>query len=310
MKGDKIYIIESEIKKLVRLFLETNESDKELSLRTGISSSTVGRRLTNAEKIVELFDLDINRIPGIECPPDQSYGTYIYDLVRKRRKENILKGRSKGGKIGSEKVNLRRDEFGKFISDSTPLVDLSQLYQSEEKIYKFLAHATLTFRLTLPTLSELLGMTEDEVFSKLMEHKPELSAAFEYLFVYEMLPQRDPRSNFLRYYMQLLNAKKTRDPEEQKRLLALISDKDAKKIKDTRSTESGRRQKLDIGTIIRYQLKYAIKSVDIAHMFHIGYSVYAREVNLFLADKPDLRCRYDNIMASTELIYFTPGGKR
>ena len=63
-----------ETRQLVNLFLRTNKSDIELSRMTGISSSTVGRRLTNEFGILKAF-------------PER--GAEIYELIKENRQKNL-----------------------------------------------------------------------------------------------------------------------------------------------------------------------------------------------------------------------------
>ena len=123
-----------ETKLLVRLFLKTNASDEELSKMTGISSSTVGRRLTNRDIILSCFPAN---------------GERLFEIVREKRKYN----RERGKVIGNQTSVLNN-------FNGTPKLRLDVIYKDERKQLKFLSHLVLTFRAKLPLISELFGFEE------------------------------------------------------------------------------------------------------------------------------------------------------
>ena len=119
--SDKQKEIMEETVMLVNLFLETNESDILLGERTGISSSTVGRRLTNRDTI-------------LKCFPDN--GERLYEIIKEKRKNNLQRGKI----IGSQASKLNNLEF----MNDTPKLRLDVLYRDERKQTWLLSQLALT----------------------------------------------------------------------------------------------------------------------------------------------------------------------
>ena len=123
------YIL-AETRYLVEYFLNTNKSDIEISKATGISSSTVGRRLTNKQRIVEAF-------------PEDGLGKY--NKVMERRKANLARAKIIGGqtsRLNNSIINGKSKDFS-----GTTKLSLDILYPNEEQQWEFLMHIALCFRL-------------------------------------------------------------------------------------------------------------------------------------------------------------------
>ena len=141
-----------ETKELVELFLQTNASDIELSKMTGISSSTVGRRLTNKKRIIQVYGYKI--------------GEEIYNQVMGIRKNNLQKGK----KIGGQKSMLNnvyvKDENGKFSGSTKLRVDV--IYDDELLQKHFLFHLALTFKAKPKTIADLFQIDEKKLLEDLI----------------------------------------------------------------------------------------------------------------------------------------------
>ena len=272
-----IKIIE-ETKMLVDLFLKTNASDIELSKKTGISSSTVGRRLTNKDYILKAFPTN---------------GEILFEKIKLKRQENLLKGKALGGQTTLLNHVFTKDEERK-VTGSTKL-KLDVIFPKEENQNRFLVHISLYFHLHLDTLSLLFQIDEKELFDKLNKISPSSYKSFEYLFKMDDTNQDIARENFLNYYRELINAMRERNLEEKKRLINEVCDK---KVLDFRNNHKPGDTILeeDIIALFNYQMKYALSNESIGYMFNIHNKNYAKRINAYLFDKPELKRSYEHVV--------------
>jgi len=265
-----------ETKMLVNMFLETNDSDVNLSIKTGISSSTIGRRLTDEEKILKAF-------------PEN--GLEIYKTVLERRKENLLKGKQLGGQTSMINHGYSKDENGKFQAPSKLRLDV--IYRSKEGQDKFLFHSALTFRLNLKSLSELFQMDEKEIYHTLIDTSPSCMYGIRYLVYEDGTNQEEAKEKFVNYYKELLNAIRQKNIEEKNRLIDVISDK---KIVDLSKRSSGDKiSNEEIITILRYQLKYSLTSSQIQRMFNVHRNNLLKRVRELPDEYQDLKDGYEKL---------------
>ena len=94
---------EKELKMLrvASLFLKENLSDEEIALETGISSSSVGRYLTDTRLIPLLTKIGKD---GLET----------FNYIQNKRQENLLAAKKKGGLNFAKNNVAEKDELGKF----------------------------------------------------------------------------------------------------------------------------------------------------------------------------------------------------
>lgn len=258
-------------KLLINLFLRLNLSDVELSKRTGIPTSTVGRRFRNKDRIKEAF-------------PDN--GEEIFELVTKKRQENLQLGRTIGSQLS--KVNNMNEE-------AKPRFRLDIFNKDKESQWKILGHIALTFRLKLYTLSELFKIDENEIWKNLdyafMDSN--IRWSLEYLFQVEPY-EEDSVDRFTIFYRDYLTALSDKDIEMQRFLLRQLFDYDVIKLKEKR--ENNKFDSLtddDIMVIINYQLKYALSNYDTCILFHCSREKYKKEKDRILEDKPKLKERME-----------------
>lgn len=134
-----------EIKLLVKLFFETNKSDEELSEITGISRSTIGRRLTDRERIVAL------------------YSEEVFNQIAETRQRNLYEAKLKGARNAAKNPFLK-DRNGKFsgsikeldkvyvtLQDKVLLLThIAQMYGlSKENIIKYFPFSNINLLITL-----------------------------------------------------------------------------------------------------------------------------------------------------------------
>ena len=194
-----------ETKLLLKLFLETNASDISLSNITGISSSTVGRRLSNKANFISIF--------GDE-------GKKIYEEVKRRRQENLKKGKALGGQTTLLNHVYIKNEDGKFQGSTRLRLDL--VYPDIASQYKFLAHATMHFNLSLNTLGELFNINEEDLINNLIKYNLKYAEILNNI-LYSKENDDIGRAFFLNYYRDLLNALKKKDKGELQNLIIMIT---------------------------------------------------------------------------------------
>jgi len=262
---------------LVKRFLETNESDIELSLKTGISSSTVGRRLTDKARILKLY-------------PEN--GEEIFSLISTKRSENQLKGKALGGQTSVLNHGYLKDENGRFLGNTKFRLDL--IFDREDLQIKFLKHLILTFRAKLPLITELFPFTEKDILEKILYNSGEGGTYISilYLFYHDTTNQDIARRNIIVFYRDILNAIKDNDVTAKKYLLSQVSDYQVLQFRKEHQpgTKINDQQ---LGLILNYQLKYALNQRQIADIFNIDQANYSIKLKKYLSDKPELQVRYE-----------------
>ena len=288
-REQELNIIE-ETKLLVDLFLETNLSDIELSKKTGISSSTVGRRLSNKDNYLKAFPTN---------------GEELYERVMTNRQNNLKMAKTIGGQSSILNNIQLRDRNGQFIANVPKLrLDIfCKNHVVEDKMLYFIA---LTFRAKLPLLSELFGMEEEIIYTKLCEtyyklHNIDNHRTIDYLCYVDPANQDEARINIITYYQNLLNAIRSKDHIMRKMLLESIDDTNVKKIKDRQNIYL---RDEDIEEIIKYQLKYAFDCEKAAAYCGVNASTYRKRLNKYLDINPELKERYEYLAGYNQDVYW------
>lgn len=271
--------IREEIVLLVDLFLKTNASDIDLEKETGISSSTVGRRLTDYNRFLAVF-------------PN---GEEIYKKVAELRQKNLNDGKRIGGEIA--KINFI-DEISKTYGMAK--LRLEVFAKDEEKQWQYLMHIALTYRAKLPLLSELFQIPENILYENLIKYNRNSFRSLNYLFKYdysaldEEASQENARNNILQFYKDLLRAKRKNDINETRRLNYSISDIEAKNIiKKFKEKNIGDLTDEDIGIMLNWQLKYAALSRQVSQVFGISQRNYIDRIKKYLVGKDELQRKYE-----------------
>ena len=266
-------MIVDETRKLVELFIQTNASDIELSNITGISSSTVGRRLTNLDYIKAAF-------------PEK--GNELYDFIKVKRKQNLQKGKALGGQ-----VTLLNHVYNDEEKVESTKLRLDVLYNTKEKQYSFLKHAALTFRLHLDTLSNLFSIKEEEILENFVGNAGGSYEAITFLFYHDGKNQKIAKENFISYYRELLNAISNKDKEAKKRLIEQIGDSKAIEFRNKERAINEKITDEEMMTLLRYQLKYALTALNMKSIFGINRQNYQRRIQILLENDPELRSDYE-----------------
>ena len=257
----------SETKLLVTLFIKNNfPSDEQLSEMTGISSSTVGRRLTNKDNINEAFG---------------EQGEKVYAVVSAKRTQNLHNARILGAQLSM--LNNGNDVKLK----------LDMLNRDENTQTKILAQIALTYRATLKTLSELFGIDEDELLKRFkIAGIGSLYYSLNYLFNFEFPNQDIARAGVIDFYRNLITVYLQKDTEALNELMQNLTDKKARNIMNNRKSGDSISDD-DLETILNYQLKYSLTTAQTASAFTIQQSNYRTRLTKYFADHPDLEERYN-----------------
>jgi hypothetical protein len=256
-------VILAETRYLVNLFLETNLSDLELEKKTGISSSSIQRRLTNKAKIMEAF----------------KNGEEIYELVNKRRKANLKKGKIRGG-LTSQLNNI-------YTKENTKLrLDLFFEYKNLE--LEFLRNLILVFRAKRKTIEELFNYTEEEL-NDIYEGNE-----MDYLENYDNTIQEFSKEEIITYYRDLLNSINSKEKNKISNEIKEINDYWIYELMD-KISKSKPLNENDYNNLLNYQLKYALREHDIEKLFNIDKDIYFENVIKILDNNIILKNRYNNL---------------
>lgn len=268
----------AETKYLVEYYLNTNKSDVEISKATGISSSTVGRRLTNKKRILEAFPED---------------GLKKYNEVAERRKANLARAKIIGGqtsRLNNTIVNGKSKDFS-----GTVKLSLDILHQNQEQQWKFLMHIALCFRLKLGSLANLFHLDEKLIIKKFLGLKGGVYNSLLYLFYQDVTDQQIAIEKFLNYYKELLTAIKNKDIEQENNLKKQVTDYSVSEfIKEFETSKTLTDDNIEV--LLNYQLKYALTFDNMINRFNLNGMEYQNKVMQFISDKPYLKERLDALI--------------
>lgn len=279
-----------EIKYLVELFLNTSMSDVQLAEKTGLSSSTIGRRLTDKAKIIKAYPKN---------------GMEIYEKVMARRKENLQKAKIIGGQTSMLNNTYLLNSDGKFTG-SVAKLRLDVIFDNEIEQWEFLCNIALTFKINLKTISRLFQIDEKKALENLISHNRKAYTSLIYLFYRDKTDQEIASTKFISYYKELLAAVKNKDNELLKSLINQVGDSNIEiNLKDR--VPFAELTELQLVTLIEHQLKYSLSSTQIAKEFDIDVTYYHSKVYEYLSDKPTLKDNYDNLLDYYDKVYKTTG---
>lgn len=260
-----------ETKLLVNLFLKTNASDTELSKMTKISSSTVGRRLTNKEVI-------------LMCFPEK--GERIYEIIKEKRQYHSQIGRI----IGNQLSTLNNAT----LYNNSPKLRLDVIYNDYNKQMQFLTHLILHFRIQLPLLCELFGYEQNKILDELLRFNKDITLSLEYLFFKDNYNQELAKREVIDYYRILIDAIKNKDIATKNVLIREISDYKIKVFKD-RHNFGDIKSDQDILILLNHQLKYALSNSKLAEKYNFNITQYIRRVRNITSNIPELNKRFEEL---------------
>ncbi len=283
---------------LVKLFLKYNLSDAALAEATNMSSSTIQRRLTNKENIIKAFDVYV--MDNFENDSNLSYGEYIFELVQKKRKENLQEAKRKGG-LESQKNNAYIKSLDGEFSGNKQIINLQYLYNNPKKSedeqkkmqYTYLMHIMLYFRLRYQSLAELLNVDVETLKKNMTRYN---NNAYVCLFqmdnTFFASNQKKAQADVMEYYNELKNAKKENNKEMLKTLLHQVDDSMYRLVKDNykkklqyvgkTNTRAISLSDEEILIILKFQLKYSLSTLTVAEDMGLNRNTLGKRYkNLF-----------------------------
>ena len=283
--GNRKQNLKMKNEKLVEIFLQNNFSDKELSGITGISASTVGRRLINKNMIIDVFNDEKNKLEYTNNSND-SYGEFIYRLVKNRRKENSYKGRSKGGQKAMTKNGYVKNNKGKYVMFKD--FNLDKIFKDDNSKYKFLCLCCLTFRVKPSNVFKIVNIDVDLLCKNIKLYNKSFSRSLDYLEMFDKTAQNTALINFRNFYCKLVDAIKDGNKIMVHDLMNYLNDSDFNNIKDVDDSN------FDI--IINYQIKYAYSIDDMSQILNIKGNDYANLIKKYLQEHKSWQDKYYNLL--------------
>lgn len=275
----------NETKNLVELFLQTNASDIELSKMTDISSSTVGRRLTNQDYILKAF-------------PDT--GDELFRLIKEKRQDNLLRGKVLGGQ--TTLLNHVYKNAGD--NNSSIKLSLDAISTNHMISYNYLMHAVLTFRVHLDVLSTLFQIDIKELEQNLLSiaTKHNHYEAMRFLIEHDARDQNRAYADFMYFWKELVNAIRNKNQLELDKLKNVISDAKAKKVRDNHKL-SKKLSNEDVYILAKYQVKYALRVRDMENLFGISHVTFNSRLPEVLEYDAELKSLYYYLLDYNENRY-------
>ncbi len=268
---------------LLDLFLKTNASDKELSEKTGISSSTVGRRLVDEE------------LMGMAFPSKSDEEIHeMYLKIKELRQRNLAQAKVLGGQNSILNNVFLKDEIGKFSGSSK--LNLQIFSKNKDYQNKILWHIAHTFSLHPDTLGHLFGMDSSKIRQILIETRPEFTRAHEFLCQYDITNQEIAKKEFIDFYYQFLTAVKNNDARHKKELLNYLTDADYITLKKQRVGVNPYDITInELKTMLRHHLKYALTYRSIETYYGINRYAYRSFLEKYLKEENNetLKQRYN-----------------
>ncbi len=268
------YQILRETKMLVELFLSTNESDISLANRTGFSSSTIGRRLTNKSVILQAF-------------PEN--GEEIYQKVMEQRRENLLRGKLIGSQVSQMNYSM----------NDLPRLSLIIFGLSKENQLKLLMHLALTFRVKIGLLASLFRIDENELLNNLLDYsknKDGLRGALRYLTTQDRTDQNLAMQRLVNFYYEYINAIRGKNNLSKEEVMRTVTDEDAQKLANEKHEFRNKISEKEIKIMLNYHLKYALKLNQTANIFNVPFETLSKTFDKFVTNDAELSQRYEDLL--------------
>lgn len=170
--------------------------------------------------------------------------------------------------------------------------NIQVIFKSEISQNAFISLCSLEFGLTLETLSILLGISEHEAYTRVIDRNPKYFESMKFQLGYSAENQEEAKQNFLRYFYLLCLAYSKKDIEEYKRLLRKINDADIENLLANKKDEY---TDDEIIRIVKYQVKYKLSNKQISELFGIADSNYRKRSSRLLEKYPKLKTQYQTL---------------
>ena len=79
------------------------------------------------------------------------------------------------------------------------------MFKSEIEQNEFISLCSLEFSLTLVTLSNLLGMTEEEFYKSVVDRNPKYNNSMQFQIAYSDEDQELAKQKFMQYFLSLIH---------------------------------------------------------------------------------------------------------
>ncbi len=190
--------------------------------------------------------------------------------------------------------------------DKSTLEILEKLYPTREKLVSFLSSCTVSFGLSLDSLSHILNKKPSEVYDEFMKSSVAYKDSLVFHFLHGFTSQDVAMENFLEFLGRLAHASASRDREEAVNILSELGDKEIISIKNNYKP-GAYLQEYEILAILKYQLKYGLTRFAIAEFFGFDAKGYNTKVYNLESKYPELVGYY---MYVEDYYGTTPKGRR
>ena len=183
------------------------------------------------------------------------------------------------------------------------------MFPNVEKRRKFIINCSLTFGLRLETLADILGENKEKIYGELLYATDYMYSSLLTLFELGMNVQEDAKKEFIEFFNELVEANKKKDKEKIIELLNVISDKDAMSVIKKRKNGVNRLSEEDVLIILKYQLKYLLRTAKIEKIFQVHHSSYIPRVQSLREKYPVLVSQYEALTEINYKNYLQKGGR-
>lgn len=171
---------------------------------------------------------------------------------------------------------------------------LIQLFPNKNKRSNFLIKVILTFGIRLDALSKVLGVDSEKIYRDIYSCGTSYATSLLLVLKKGMKKQDVASAEVQNYFNNLFLAAKKKNVEEIKKIMEVISDKEAlellNKINNSRHIVW---KDEEIVIMLKYQIKYMLTSMDIERIFHIENTNYARKVRALPSEYSSLISDFD-----------------
>lgn len=171
---------------------------------------------------------------------------------------------------------------------------LIQLFPNKNKRSNFLIKVILTFGIRLDALSKVLSVDSEKLYRDIYSCGTSYATSLLFVLKKGMKKQDVASAEVQNYFNNLFLAAKKKNVEEIKKIMEVISDKEAlellNKINNSRHIVW---KDEEIMIMLKYQIKYMLTSMDIERIFHIENTNYARKVRALPSEYSSLISDFD-----------------
>lgn len=283
-----------------RIYLEVMEKLTDNQEKT-IEDKIVRKRVLEAYYLLVEKNKTIKEIANILSTTEN---TIYRDLTSRLNQMNVLNSELVTSQMLEKASNvLKKHSLYNFVGlasekekDAQKLLfkNIYKMFPTKEKRNKFLTDCILTFGLQAKTISYALGFNEEHFKQSILEDNPKYHNLTT-VFNHTMKHQQQAINEFISFIDKLTIASLKNNKEQIVLLLEEISDKKACIIAKRDLSRPTALTDEEIITILKYQIKYMISSIQIEKIFHIENTKYAKRVRKLSDSNPKLVSEFDYI---------------